>query len=78
MLYNECVGSEDDHGHIYGQHNCPGNARFCEVCGMKTKFFIDEILKPWQEVTGKVTDNPMKNMVFALPNSEPSDDDLPF
>ena len=46
-LYNDCKGIHtqnfngfDDIGEI---HHNPSNARYCETCGAKTRFFTDGI-----------------------------------
>jgi len=49
ILYNECEGGRDYNGNDY-THNNPGNARFCEQCGTKTRFLREGLLKPWNEL----------------------------
>lgn len=38
---NLCLGKEGQ------QHANVGNARYCEICGEKTQFFVDGLLKAW-------------------------------
>ena len=37
---NSCIGK------MYSHANA-GNARYCEICGEKTQFFVDGLLKAW-------------------------------
>lgn len=48
-LYNKCEGEWDSYNNCFDQHNNPGNARFCEICGKPTLFFKQGFLKKWEE-----------------------------
>ena len=83
-LYNECEG---DHGFNGSgdQHNNPGNARFCEICGTKTRFFVEGLLKAWDDLP-RDKDGNIITTPFAPPaqeigipfDSTDDDDELPF
>ena len=80
MLFNECEGGDNYNGAF--EHRNPGNARFCEFCGARTRFFIDGLLKSWEELTGNKT-NPNKSAAAKPVVQSPvmdviDDDDLPF
>lgn len=38
---NLCLGKDSS------RHANAGNARYCEICGEKTQFFVDGLLKAW-------------------------------
>ncbi|MDJ0304747.1 hypothetical protein [Dehalobacter sp.] len=85
-VYNKCEGDWDDRDQYLIQHNCPGNARFCESCGKPTYFLTENYLKPWDQV--QFIDNDENfyatdevaatNNEFEISNSAPDDEDLPF
>lgn len=82
-VINHCEGVYDDYNRdelIY--HENPSNARFCEACGKKTRFFLDGILKPWEEVQGIEPAAPQtptpQTTEFADLTTDVDDDDLPF
>ena len=49
QVYNKCDGEWDDRDQYKIEHNCPGNARFCEICGNPTYFAKKGYLKSWNE-----------------------------
>lgn len=76
-LYNKCEGEWDGFNNIYkGQHNNPGNARFCEICGKPTLFFQQGFLKDWEEVQAEFIPQQNNNDIdFDTPEEDP---DIPF
>lgn len=86
-VYNKCEGEWSDYHQALYQHNCPGNARFCENCGKPTYFLTENYLKPWEqvEIIDKDEDFYVSDEVAASSNDfeiyEPSSDvneELPF
>ena len=81
---NQCEGYYESDG--YGnscdeltQHDNPANARFCETCGRKTQFFIDGLLKTWEEIKGVEPKNAAQEASgFQAITQSVDDDDLPF
>lgn len=72
-LFNKCTGIEELrenidilwHTHTEGCGEIlPGYARYCHKCGSLSTFYVDDLLKPWQEEHKKAV--------------EVSDADLPF
>lgn len=75
-LYNDCKGIHtqnfngfDDIGEI---HHNPSNARYCETCGAKTRFFTDGILCDHSDYNKNFTDVSNSGFDFS------SDDQIPF
>ncbi len=49
-LHNRCEGERDGYEIMEGsRHSNPSNARFCEKCGKRTSFFIEQILCSYEE-----------------------------
>jgi hypothetical protein len=52
QVYNYCEGEPryDCHGNVVDicSHKNSGDARFCEICGTPTVFFLEELIRPWQ------------------------------
>ena len=83
-LYNTCQGEriEDAFGqfdHIEYHRNL-GNARFCEKCGAKTYFFLEEMLRPYTEVQDdRINSYSRENPDFFSSKSSVSDEEsFPF
>ena len=56
-LYNYCEGNEEDVPFGYDGpivHKCPGNARYCEICGSKTTYLKLGFLRPWDVVRNNI------------------------
>ena len=75
-LYNDCEGIHTQNFNGFDDiveiHHNPSNARYCETCGAKTRFFIDGILCDHSEYNKNFTDDSNSGFDF------PSDDQLPF
>jgi Zn-dependent peptidase ImmA (M78 family)/ribosomal protein L37E len=75
-LYNDCEGihTQDFNGYeeVGEIHHNPSNARYCETCGAKTRFFIDGILCDHSEYNKKYTNESNSGFNF------PVDDEIPF
>jgi len=75
-LVNKCdnrdaQGNFDDPcGHLLS-----ANARFCTMCGSKSTFFNEGILKPWNESDGNLG---FLKIPDGIPGAEEVDEDLPF
>ncbi|GEO27058.1 hypothetical protein AAC03nite_28430 [Alicyclobacillus acidoterrestris] len=53
-LVNKCTNAETDSwGNVLWECGevADGNARFCTKCGSKTTYFVQKLLKPWEEET---------------------------
>lgn len=74
-LYNYCKGkwiedyNYEDQGYLE-QHKNVSDARFCETCGESTTFFKENILQPWEQLIGQLTNT------HSEVNTE--QEDLPF
>jgi len=87
-LYNRCEGTFSPEYEEVITHANPGNARYCETCGMETRFLKEGILRPWQEVVDSFTDDDETEGFKPILQSPPQysenmqtideDDDLPF
>lgn len=80
-LYNKCVRAEihDEEGNFvgYGQeHRNKGNARFCKICGAKTTYNVEGILKDYVTVLAEIRSISSENDKGF--SSQIDDDDIPF
>ena len=88
-LFNTCEGTDvfDDYGNFdhHEEHNNPGNARYCELCGKPTAFFKNGFLKPFKEVKGASVQRFLGHTIELVSGNtakvldDPDDDgELPF
>ena len=45
-------------------HANPANARFCEICGRPTDYFLKGLMKPWEEVETLVAANEEPGLIM--------------
>ncbi|SHK56400.1 hypothetical protein [Paramaledivibacter caminithermalis] len=77
MLFNYCEGDPeyDYNGNLIDTHyhKNDSNARFCEICGQRTVFFKEELLKPWEEF-----EKQNNSSIFEIATTFEENDDIPF
>ena len=49
-IFNFCSGYTDEAADNLCDHANPANARYCEMCGRPTDYFLKGLMKPWEEV----------------------------